>query len=98
MITISTPIVYGHPAEQLAYPAAAGRLEDQVPVLGHPLVGERLDGVAFESFGENSHERLVVGLFMKERPPGVASIQGVVDGSDLPEGAVSPADFASRSP
>ena len=68
-----------HPAKQLTHLTIPGRLKDHVPVVGHPLVGQQLDGVALKSFRENSLERFVIALFVEDRTAGIPSIQGMVN-------------------
>ena len=56
-----------------------GWLKHKMPVVWHQLIGKDLARIAFESFGEDSLEGIVVRRFMENRGSRIATIQGVID-------------------
>jgi len=48
-------------------------------MIRHPALGVQADGELFQALDQNAFKRFVIGIFVKDGPSAVASVQRVID-------------------
>ena len=68
-----------HPAQEVTHATIFGWLQHKMPVIGHQLIAKNTARVTLQSLGKDLLERIVVSVFLKNRRPGIATVEGMVN-------------------
>jgi hypothetical protein len=68
-----------HPTQEITHTTILRWLKHKMPVIGHQLVAQDTAGVTLQPLGQDSLERVIVGILLEKLASGIATIQGMVN-------------------
>ena len=78
MGVMSTHVGDARPADEPTESLLRSRPQHQMPMIAHQTPAEQIDGITFQSVGEDANERIEVGRLMEEIHLAVAPIEHVI--------------------
>lgn len=78
MRVMSTHVGDACPADEPTERLLGSRPQDKMPMIAHQTPAEQIDGIAFQSIGEDANESIEVGRLVEEIHLAVAAIEHVI--------------------